>query len=355
MRRWLTESLVVRFTLSFILHQFLLMLVLAIPGVLYIYLLQEPDNLTWIKVLSWVAVAFYFLYCLFYGYYFARPMYGVLNRIEVLSNGEYLAPKQKKQILSSRIYKKVNTNLESLSVILQENEKKREEFDKLRQEWAAGVTHDLKTPLSYISGYTDMLLSEKHTWSEAERIEFLQLIKEKSKHMEELISDLGIAFRMDQSLDIKRNSEKIELTELLRRVVAETANLPVDKDISFEFIGSNDPIYIKGDIQLFKRAFTNLIVNAVEHNPAGTAVTVSIKKKDQVEVVIEDNGKGMDEDAVNHLFDRYYRGTSTETLTGGTGLGMAIVQQIIAAHGGMIEVNSELGQGTAITVRLPGD
>lgn len=355
MRRWLTGSLVVRFTLSFILHQFLLMLVLAIPGVLYIYILQEPDNLTMIKVLSWVAVAFYFLYCLFYGYYFARPMYGVLNRIEVLSNGEYLVPKQKKQFLSSRIYREVDTNLESLSTILQENEKKRKKFNKLRQEWAAGVTHDLKTPLSYISGYTDMLLSEEHTWSEAERIEFLQLIKEKSKHMEELISDLGIAFRMDQSLDTKRNSEKIELTELLRRVVAESANMPVDKEISFEFTDSNYPVYIKGDIKLLKRAFTNLIVNAVEHNPAGTVVKVTIKKKDQVEVVIEDNGKGMDEDAVNHLFDRYYRGTPTDTPTGGTGLGMAIVQQIIAAYGGSIEVSSELGCGTAITVRLSCD
>lgn len=355
MRRWLTGSLVVRFTLSFILHQFLLMLVLAIPGVLYIYILQEPDNLTMIKILSWVAVAFYFLYCLFYGYYFARPMYGVLNRIEVLSNGEYLVPKQKKQFLSSRIYREVNTNLESLSTILQENEKKRKEFNNLRQEWAAGVTHDLKTPLSYISGYTDMLLSAEHTWCEAERIEFLQLIKEKSRHMEELISDLGIAFRMDQSLDIKRNSEKIELTELLRRVVAEAANIPVDKEISFEFIGSNHSVYINGDIKLLKRAFTNLIVNAVEHNPAGTVVKVTIEKKDQVEVVIEDNGIGMDEDAVNHLFDRYYRGTPTDTPTGGTGLGMAIVQQIIAAYGGSIEVSSELGCGTAITVKLSYD
>ncbi|WP_077601486.1 sensor histidine kinase [Oceanobacillus sojae] len=355
MIRWLTGSLVVRFTFSFILHQFLLMLVLAIPGVLYIYILQEPDNLTMIKILSWVAVAFYFLYCLFYGYYFARPMYGVLNRIEVLSNGEYLVPKQKKQFLSSRIYREVNTNLESLSTILQENEKKRKEFNKRRQEWAAGVTHDLKTPLSYISGYTDMLLSAEHTWSEAERIEFLQLIKEKSRHMEELISDLGIAFRMDQSLDIKRNSEKIELTELLRRVVAEAANMPVDKEISFEFIGSNHPVYIKGDIKLLKRAFTNLIVNAVEHNPAGTVVKVTIEKKDQVEVVIEDNGIGMDEDAVNHLFERYYRGTPTNTPTGGTGLGMAIVQQIIAAYGGSIEVSSELGCGTAITVKLSYD
>lgn len=353
MKRWQNANLIIRFTISFILHQFLLMLVLAVPGVLYIYLLQEPENETMIVVLSWTAVAFYFLYCLFYGYHFARPMYDVLNRIEILSNGEYLAPKQKKQILSSRVYKDVNTNLESLSVTLQENEKKREEFDKLRQEWAAGVTHDLKTPLSYISGYTDMLLSKEHTWSEEERSEFLQMIKEKSNHMEELISDLSIAFQMDQSLDIKKRSKKIELVELLRRVIAETASNPGSKENSFEFIECGEPVYIKGDTQLLKRAFTNLIVNAIEHNPSGTMIKISIKKKTQAEITIEDDGEGMDSYTVNHLFDRYYRGTSTETPTEGTGLGMAIVQQIITAFEGAIDVKSKLNHGTTFMVRLP--
>ncbi|MGO3170133.1 MAG: sensor histidine kinase [Bavariicoccus seileri] len=353
MKHWKNKKLVIQFTLSFILHQILLMLVIAIPGVFYSYLLQNPDNQTMITVMSLTAVACYFLYCLFYGYYFARPMYDVLNRIETLSNGEYLIPKQKKQFLSSRVYQDVNTNLESLSVTLQENEKKREEFDKLRQEWAAGVTHDLKTPLSYISGYTDILLSEKHTWSDEEKNEFLQMIKEKSKHMEELISDLSIAFRMDQSLDIKKRSEKIELVELLRRVLAESANTPSDKENSFEFVECGEPIYMKGDVQLLKRVFTNLIVNAIEHNPSGTLIKISIKKEAQAVIVIEDNGKGMDSYTVSHLFDRYYRGTSTETPTEGTGLGMAIVQQIVTAFEGSIDVKSELNHGTTFMVKLP--
>src|SRR5699024_2690899 len=150
-----------------------------------------------------------------------------------------------------------------------------------------------------------MLLSEDHTWSEEERSEFLKMIKEKSDHMEELISDLSIAFRMDQSLDIKKRLKKIELVELLRRVIAETASNPGSKENSFEFIECGEPVYMKGDIQLLKRVFTNLIVNAIEHNPPGTLIKISIKKKAQAEVVIEDNGKGMDSYTVSHLFDRY--------------------------------------------------
>ncbi|MHB8066008.1 MAG: ATP-binding protein [Ruminiclostridium sp.] len=72
-----------------------------------------------------------------------------------------------------------------------------------------------------------------------------------------------------------------------------------------------------------------------------------------IEVQIADNGKGTDEQSVNHLFDRYYRGTSTDTPTGGAGLGMAIVKQIVMAHQGTVDVNSKIGHGTSIIVQLP--
>lgn len=354
MKRWKAGNLIVRFTVSFILQQFILMFILAIPGVLYIYWLQKTENQTIIEVLSWITVFLYLSYCFFYGYYFARPMYGVLNRIEMLSKGEYIVPKPIKSCISSRIYREVNAHLESLSLTLQENEKKRKEFDQLRQEWAAGVTHDLKTPLSYISGYTDMLLSKEHLWTEEERRRFLQIMKEKAKHMEDLISDLSIAFQMDQSLDMKQNQKKIELVELLRRVIVEIANAPNDKGNSFEFIDCAEPVYIKGDPKLLKRAFTNLIVNAIEHNPPGTFIKITTKKQaEEINITIEDNGKGMDEYTIQHLFDRYYRGTATEIPTEGTGLGMAIVQQIITAFGGSIEVKSKLKQGTTVMVTFP--
>lgn len=82
-------------------------------------------------------------------------------------------------------------------------------------------------------------------------------------------------------------------------------------------------------------------------------ITISIEKKVQAEIFIEDNGNGMDSYTMNHLFDRYYRGTSTEKNVEGTGLGMAIVQQIITAFEGSIEVKSERKQGTIFRVSLP--
>lgn len=347
--------LVVRFTLNYIVHQILLFLTVSLPAVFYIVVLRQPEKVFVVNLSTGIIIAVYFLYCLFYGYYVARPMADILVKINKLASGEYLDLDKKKRRFSlpGRLYREVYANLESLSLTLQENEDKREQFEQLRQEWAAGVTHDLKTPLSYISGYTDMLLSNDHEWSNEEKNDFLQLIRDKSAYMEELINDLGIAFQMDWTNGFRLSSQKIELVELIRRTVAEAANMPLDKKNHFEIVGGDEPLYITGDAGLLKRAISNLIVNAVVHNPAGTAITVHIEGKADIQLQVTDNGKGMDEQHIAHLFDRYYRGTSTDTPTGSTGLGMAIVKQIITAHQGTVEVKSKAGHGTSITIRLP--
>lgn len=348
-------KLIMRFTISFIMHQIFLFLSVSIPAIFYIEVLNESENPTIINISIWLVIIVYILYCLFYGYYIAKPMYEILTKIKTLSVGNYNISTKKSRFsfLSSRLFREVYLNIETLSKILKENKKKRQEFQELRQEWASGVTHDLKTPLSYISGYTDMLLSEEYIWSLEERKEFLHEIKSKSIHMEELINDLGIAFRMDQSIGIKFKSQKIEMVELVRRVVVDIANTPFETNNEFAIIGGENLIYVEGDSKLLRRAFSNLLTNAVVHNPSNTIVKIIISKNDYLEVKIKDNGKGMDENSINHLFDRYYRGTSTDMTSGGTGLGMAIVKQIITAHNGEINVESRVGHGTCVAIKLP--
>lgn len=104
------------------------------------------------------------------------------------------------------------------------------------------------------------------------------------------------------------------------------------------------------DPKLFQRALRNLLVNSVIHNPKGTRIRVTVQKLTEVKITIEDNGKGMDEETVEQLFQKYYRRTSTDAISEGTGLGMAVAHQLISAHDGHIHVDSRVNEGTALHI-----
>lgn len=352
------NKLVLQFMFHYLLSQFFWGLIIAFPYILYT-LLVHVMHVSPVFDLNapnpWIILITYLIYCFIYGYKAGYPMYEIIRNIKQLAEGKYVQRKEKSKgiFMSSRLYKDVKSNLEHLSSTLQINETKRKEFERERQEWAAGITHDLKTPLSYISGYTDMLLSDQHQWSEQEKREFLQLIRYKAAYIHELIEDLGIAFRMDESAVSHLKADPIDLVELVRRVTAEMLNMSISKDYSIQMTTYVNRLYVQGDARLLHRAFSNLMVNAMSHNPPGTHIEITVHKTVSAQVQIKDNGKGMDEQLVSHIFDRYYRGTSTETHSGGTGLGMAIVKQVVAAHQGNIYVNSQVGQGTDIMVEIP--
>ena len=240
-------KMILRFTLNFILHQILMFLLMSVPSVFYLYIFkQNPEEPTYYTLIAVSTLALYFVYCLFYGYYVALPMADIILRIQRLAKGNYEAlPKRRFSNPANHLYREVYRNLAALTETLQQEEKRRKEFEKQRQEWAAGVTHDLKTPLSYITGYTDMLLSKQHPWTEEEKEEFLCIMKEKAKYMEELINDLGLAFQMEQSPMALQGMEKIELAEFMRRILAEAASMPKAREDDLEIQVSDSPIYIR--------------------------------------------------------------------------------------------------------------
>lgn len=347
--------LIFKFFLSFLLYQFFLGLAIAIPYVSIQLLISSSIAPEFNQYTMLFVLILYMLYSLFYAYYVGYPLYQVAYNIEQLAIGRYDAAKvrHKSYLTSKRLYEQVNTNLNYLSDTLKSNELERKEFEIERQEWAAGVTHDLKTPLSLISGYTEMLLSNQYQWDENEKYEFIKQINEKSLYMQELIEDLRLAFRMDEISAYQISSDTVDLVELVKRVTAEVLNMPISTNYLIDVSTNEKRIYITGDRKLLHRAVSNLLVNAISHNPEGTQIELEVSKGDMSEIKIKDNGIGMDEEVISRIFDRYYRGTSTGTLSGGTGLGMAIVKQIIKGHGGGVEVKSQVGQGTQITLTLP--
>lgn len=249
-----------------------------------------------------------------------------------------------------RIYREMIQTLQEVSDELHNHELERKKLEMHREEWIAGLSHDLKTPLATVMGYTKMLQTD-YNWTEDEKAEFLMRIDEKSIYMKKLIDDLTLTYRIkNNNLPIQK--QVIDVHEMIRRTIIQ--HLEEHPTYLYDIHISDDPLFIKGDPVLFQRVLDNLLLNSVKHNPVGTKIDVTTTHlKNTICIEIRDNGKGMDECTKEQLFNRYYRGTNTTEHSEGSGLGMAITQQLVHLHDGKIDVRSALGQGTIFKIYVP--
>ncbi len=138
----------------------------------------------------------------------------------------------------------------------------------------------------------------------------------------------------------------------LRETLIDMLNDSRYADKSIELQTNVEKLMLNLDAILIRRAVTNLILNALVHNDPDVKIVVQLEQKERTHVTIKDNGKGIEEEELEKVFDRYYRGTNTETTHAGSGLGMAIAKDIIQKHGGDITIHSTAGEGTTIDIQL---
>ncbi|XOK60854.1 sensor histidine kinase [Paenibacillus elgii] len=312
--------------------------------------------------------AFILLLSYVYGVRFGRPFRAMLEFIEQLASGNYAQPSRtgkgksrgsgnrpRKPKGTFRLFREVNESLEGLRLELARSEQLRNRLEQTREEWITGVSHDLKTPLSSISGYAHVLESASYSWSEEELRTIGRTLREKSDFMSELIEDLSLTYRLkNNALPLDRKPS--DVNEVVRRAVVAFMNDPQAASYTITFSPSSSPVTYPIDRKWFTRIVDNMISNAIKHNPAQTAIGIAVKEEagQSFTVTIRDNGAGMDPRTLDRLFDRYYRGTNTEETTSGSGLGMTIAKQLTLAHGGNIAVRSEPGEGTEIVLRFGG-
>ncbi|GGE83812.1 sensor histidine kinase [Priestia taiwanensis] len=312
-------------------------------------LLKSLGIITLIIIILIIGLSFW------YGQRFGVPLLYMMKRINNMSEGKLEEPKNKKGKISIlnkdgnlnkkyKIFNEVFTSLDTLAFNLKKNEELQIQMNKTREEWIAGLSHDLKTPLSSIYGYAVLLESEAYNWSKEETINFGNIIKEKSEYMNELIEDLNLTYRLkNNGLPIKKENHNI--TSLLQEIVV---SFTVEENyMHFEHAGVS--LFLEVDIKWFTRIINNLLANAIKHNPRGTEISIKVEQSNlSTTIVIEDNGIGMDKETVDNLFNRYYRGGNTMESDNGSGLGMAIAHQLVVAHGGDVMVISEENKGTVV-------
>lgn len=298
---------------------------------------------------------------LVFGYVFwlSRKLSDITDGIRRVSLRSF-TPRKEKGICSD-IYAALN----KMDREIRESDRVKEETERGRREWIANITHDLKTPLSPIKGYAELLASNGAV-QDGEARAYGEIILKNVAHVEKLVNDLKLAYQLASGA-LPYHPKKVRLTRYLKELAIDIINDPAfsGRNIGLESGGEELAAYLDPD--LFRRAVQNIIINALIHNPPDTDVKISVHKttgknknpylgehapKD-ILLSIRDNGAGMDEAQQAGLFDRYYRGTNTKEKPEGSGLGLAIAKQVIVLHGGEVSVRSTPGVGTEFLIALP--
>lgn len=224
-------------------------------------------------------------------------------------------------------------------------------LEVMRSEFAANVSHELKTPLTSIKGFAETLKMVK---DDETRNKFLDIIYVESERLTRLINDI-LTLSEIENKDAALYFEKINITELMKDIEKIIEPAAKFKNISMEFKLDDEDIFVNGDSDKFKQMIINLVDNAVKYTNENGWVKVSLTKNDKIAVIkVSDNGIGIDEKYIPRIFERFYRVDKARSRKiGGTGLGLAIVKHTVILMNGTIDVKSKLGQGSTFTVNLP--
>ena len=226
-------------------------------------------------------------------------------------------------------------------------------LEQVRTDFAANVSHELKTPLTSIQGFVETLEAGAIDNPEMAH-KFLRIIMMETERLTRLINDI-LSISKLESGDTEVATERIRLDKKAHDVCEMLSIHAAEKQVTINSRLNQEPVYIIGNPDRVEQLLINLTENAIKYNKPGGSVTVQVfASQNEANVTISDTGIGIAEEHLPRLFERFYRvdkGRSRQM--GGTGLGLAIVKHIVRSMGGEIEVHSKLGEGTEFLITLP--
>ena len=244
------------------------------------------------------------------------------------------------------------TELQDISSKFNEVIGKLHSIDESRQEFVSNVSHELKTPLTSMKVLADSLNGSEDVPIEMYK-EFMLDIGDEIDRENKIINDLLSLVRMDKS-GAQLNVTAVNINELIEHILKRLKPIAEKSDIEVVY-ESFRPVVAEVDEVKFTLVITNLVENAIKYNNEGGWVHISLNSDHQFFYIkVEDNGLGIPEDSVEHIFERFYRADKSHSREiGGTGLGLAITKSAIAMHNGEIKVRSKLNEGSTFDVRIP--
>jgi two-component system, OmpR family, sensor histidine kinase VanS len=245
------------------------------------------------------------------------------------------------------IAEKINQMAADIKIIM-ENDRK---GDHTKNQLITSVAHDLRTPLTSIIGYLE-LVSDSSKVTQDTKEHYIKVAYNKSKRLEKLIEDL-FAYTKFSSGEVVMDYSEIDMVKFIAQLADEFYPSFQESGLEYEFVCDVNSAVVVADGNLLARAFANLIDNAIKYGRDGKSVRIELKEEnDSIKVLITNYGKLIPENELGYIFERFYRlETSRSSETGGTGLGLAIAKNIVLMHQGTIEVRSDFN-GTVFEVDL---
>ena len=248
-------------------------------------------------------------------------------------------------------------NLRELSrMLIEEREKiaRLEEMDRLKSDFVATVSHELKTPLTAIIGAAKTVGTRGDRMNEEQHARFTEMIQRQGTRLLRLVEDVLDTARIESGRSHLRR-EVVDLRELAENIAEDLAQTDLGTDRVITVISDPDQPTAWGDPTALQQIVGNLMENALKYSDEGSKVTVTVQET-ATEAILEvtDEGHGISPEQIVTIFDRFRQADSPSTRgSGGFGLGLYIVKNLVATHRGDVEVESELGKGTTFRVRLP--
>ena len=270
-----------------------------------------------------------------------------MDGIQNLSMGKEVCLK-KKGLLAD-----IAGSVNRTSEILREKEYRLKKKETARANWIAGVSHDIRTPLSMVLGYAGQLTGSENLSEEEHRK--AEVICRQGQRIKNLINDLNLASKLEYDMQ-PLHMERVNAVALIRQIVVDYMNTEPEDAYPICWMTEEDVgvCMIQADPGLLKRAVGNLIQNSVNHNPSGCTIYVTVEHMEDVcQIRVEDDGVGISREELKRLNETPHYMLCDENVTGQRhGLGLLIVRQIVDAHGGEVEVGQSGYGGFLAKIRI---
>ncbi len=327
--------------LSFFIMIMTLLLIDVIFNETFANILNDFDSILWYKIMRYkwqILLIYYVIVVLISSFIVIKRDNSYMDKL--FSSFESIIDNPDEKIILSDDLELLETELNRIRIHLLESSRKAKEEERKKNDLILYMAHDLKTPLTSVIGYLNILNEEKNVSKEI-RNKYINIALNKAMRVEDLTNQFFEITRYNLH-EMQLNKNNIDLIILLNQLIEECYPLLKEKGLNI-VLNSPKNLVFYGDGDLLARAFSNLIKNAVHYSLSNTVITITVKEKgDVIYLEFKNEGEKIPAYKLDKIFEKFYRGDSARnSSSGGSGLGLPITKEIVELHNGTIEVENE--------------